>query len=136
MSARDISRIVFISRGSFESFMLCYPAHKINPTCDCVRMSIGYIEVNLVALPRISRGYFVGVILRVSQPGWCRTAQSLYALKLRATIIGYVPPLAVYGILNPLLGETYLRHSGSNLSYPWFVWLLAVVFLRCMLCAL
>ena len=53
-----------------------------------VRLSIDYIEVNLVALPRISRGYFAGVILRVSRPGWGRTVQSLYALKLRATIIG------------------------------------------------
>ena len=27
-------------------------------------------------------------------------------LKLRATIIGYVPPLVVYGSLKPLLGES------------------------------
>ena len=31
-----------------------------------VRLSIDYIEVTLVALPRISRGYFAGVILWVS----------------------------------------------------------------------
>ena len=39
-------------------------------------------------------------------------------LKLRATIIGYVPPLVVYGSLKPLLGETYLIHSGAHLSIP------------------
>ena len=71
-----------------------------------------------MALPRISRGYFAGVILQVSQLGWGRTAQSLYELNLRATIVGYVPPLVVYGSLKPLLGETYLLHSGSHLSYP------------------
>ena len=67
-----------------------------------VHLSIDYIEVTLVALPRLSRGYFVEVILWVSRPGWGRTAQSIYALKLRATIIGYVPPLVVYGSLKPL----------------------------------
>ena len=72
-----------------------------------VRLSIDYIEVTLVALPRLSRGYFLGVILQVSQPGRGRTAQSLYALKLRATIIGYVPLLVVYGSFKPLPGETY-----------------------------
>ena len=30
-----ISRIVFISRGSFESFGLFYPAHMFDPSCDC-----------------------------------------------------------------------------------------------------
>ena len=83
-----------------------------------VHLRIDYIEVTLVSLPRISRGYFAGVILRVSQPGWGRTTQSLYALKLRATIIFYVPPLVVYGSLKPLLGETYLLHSGAHLSNP------------------
>ena len=81
-----------------------------------VCLSIDYIEVTLVALPRISRGYFAGVILRVSRPGWGQTAQSLYALKLRASLIGYVPPLVVNGSLKPLLGETYLLHSGAHLS--------------------
>ena len=71
-----------------------------------------------MALPRISRGYSAGVILQVSRPGWGRTAHSLYALKLRATIIGYVPPLVMYGSFKPLLGETYLLHSGAHLSYP------------------
>ena len=79
-------------------------------------LSIDYIEVTLVALPSISRGCFVGVILRVSQSGWGRTAQLLYALKLRATIIGYVPLLVVYGSLKPLLGKTYLLHR--ELIYP------------------
>ena len=72
--------------------------------------------MTLFALPRISRGYSAGVILRVSRPGRGQTAQSLYALKLRATIIGYVPPLVVYGSLKPLLGETYLLHSRAHLS--------------------
>ena len=83
-----------------------------------VRLSIDYIEVTLVALPRISRGYFAGVILWVSRPSSSRTAQLLYVLKLRATIIGYVPPLVVYGSLKPLLGETYLIHLGAHLSNP------------------
>ena len=86
-----------------------------------VHLSIDYIEVTLVALPRISRGYFAGVILQVSRSGWGRTTKSLYALKLRATIIGYVHPLVVYGSLKPLLGETYLLHSGAHLSYPWLL---------------
>ena len=86
-----------------------------------VRLSIDYIEVTLVALPRISRGYFAGVILQVSRPGWGWIAQSLYVLKLRATIIGYVPPLVVYGSLKPLLGERYPLHSGAHISYPCFL---------------
>ena len=81
-------------------------------------LSIDYIEVTLVALPRISRGYFTGVILWVSRPSLGWTAQLLYALNLRATIIGYVPPLVVYGSLKPLLGETYLLHLGAHFSYP------------------
>ena len=92
------------------------PIWSIPPTN--VLLSIDCIEVTLVALPRISRGYFAGVILWVSRPGWGRTTQSLYALKLRAIIIGYVPPLVVYGSLKPLLSETYLLHSGAHLSYP------------------
>ena len=92
------------------------PIRSIPPAT--VYLSIDYIEVTLVDLPRISRGYFARVILQVSRPGWGQTAQSLYALKLRATIIGYVPPLVVYGSLKPLLGETYLLHFGDHLSYP------------------
>ena len=87
-----------------------------------------------MALPRISRGYFAGVIMWVSRPGWGRTTQSLYALKLRATIIGYEPPLVVYGILKPLLGEAYLLHSGAHISSPWFACLLVLDFLRSVLC--
>ena len=83
-----------------------------------------------MALPRISMGCFPGVILRVSQLGWGRTAQSLYALKLRAAIIGYVPPLVVFGSFEPLPGETYLLHSGAHISSPWFACILAVYFLR------
>ena len=56
----------------------------------------------------------------MSQLGWGQTTQSLYALKLRATIIGYVPLLVVYGSLKHLLGETYLLHSGAHISYPRF----------------
>ena len=67
--------------------------------------------MTLASLPRISKGYFAGVILWVSQPGWGRTTQSLYMLNLRATIIGYIPTLVVYGSLKPLLGETYMLHS-------------------------
>ena len=92
------------------------PIRSILPVT--VHLSIDYIEVTLVSLPRISRGYFAGVILQVSRLGWGQTAQSLYALKMRATIIGYVPPLVVYGSLKPLLGKTYLLHSGAHLSYP------------------
>ena len=86
-----------------------------------------------MALTKISRGYFARVILWVSQIGWSWTAQSLYALKLRATIIGYRPLLVMYGSLKPLLGETYLLHSGAHISSPWFACILAVYFLRRML---
>ena len=79
------------------------PIRSIPPTT--IRLSIDYIEVNLVSLPRLSRGYFVEVILHVS-----RIAQLLYVLKLRAIIIGYEPLLVVYGSLKPFLGETYLIH--------------------------
>ena len=90
-----------------------------------VRLSIDYIEVTLVSLPRLSMGYFAEVILQVSWPGRGRTTQLLYALKLRATIIGYEPPLVVYGSLNTLLGETYTLHSGAHISYPCLlvIWL-------------
>ena len=98
-----------------------------------VRLSIDYIGVTLVSLPSLSRGYFARVILRVSRPGIGRIAQSLYALKLRATIIGYIPPLVVYGSFEPLLGESYLLHSGAHISSPWFACILAVDFLRSVL---
>ena len=61
-----------------------------------VRLRIDYIEVTLVALPRLSRGYFAEVTLQVSWLGRGQTAQALYVLKLRATIIGYEPSLIVY----------------------------------------
>ena len=93
------------------------------------RLSIDYIEVTLVALPRISRGYFIGVILQVSWPGWGRTTQSLYTLKLMSTIIGYETLLVVYGSLNPLLGEAYLLHSRAHISSPWFACFFIVDFL-------
>ena len=83
-----------------------------------IYLRIDYIDVTLVGLPRIFRGYFARVIFQVSRPGWGRIAQSFYALKPMATIIGYVPPLVVYGSLKPFLGETYLLHSGDHLSYP------------------
>ena len=92
------------------------PIRSIPPVT--VHLSIDYIKVTLVSLPRLLRGYFAGVILWVSRPGRGQTAQSLYVLKLRATIIGYEPPLVVYGSLKPLLGETYLLHSGAHISYP------------------
>ena len=99
-----------------------------------VHLSIDYIEVTLVALPKISRGYFARVILQVSQPSWGWTGQLLYVLKLRATIIGYVHPLVVYGSFEPLLGKTYLLHLGAHISSPWFACILAVYFLRSVLC--
>ena len=72
--------------------------------------------------------------MQVSWPGRGWTTQSLYALKLRATIIGYEPPLVVYGSLKPLLGETYLLHSGAHISYHF--WLVNGFRLYwCMLCA-
>ena len=98
-------------------------------------LSIDYIEVTLVSLPRLSRGYFAEAILQVSWLGRGQTARSLYALKLRTTIIGYEPSLFVYGILEPLLGETYVLHLGAHLSYLWFACDLALDFVRCMLCA-
>ena len=81
-----------------------------------VHLSIDYIEVTLVSLPRLSRGYFAEVILQVSRPGRGRIAQSLYALKLRATIIGYATLLVVYGSFKPLLDETYMLHLGAHIS--------------------
>ena len=87
----------------------------------------------LVSLPKLLRGYFAGVILQVSRPSRGRTVQSLYVLNLRAAIIGYVPPLVVYGSFDPLLGETYLLHSGAHISSPWFSCILAVDFLRSVL---
>ena len=66
-------------------------------------------------------GVFAEVILQVSHPGRGRTSQSLYALNLRATIIAYEPLLVVYGILKPLLGETYLLHS--LVVYGIFFWI-------------
>ena len=114
------------------------PIRSIPPAT--VRLSIDYIEVTLVSLPSLLRGYFAGVILRVSRPGRGRTVQSLYALKLRATIIGYTPPLVVYGSFEPLLGETYpllgetyLLHSRAHISSVWFACILAVYFLRSVL---
>ena len=98
------------------SVFVTLPIWSIPPTTT--RMSIDYIEVTLVSLHRLSRGYFVRVILQVSRLGWGQTAQSLYALKLRATIIGYEPLLVVYVSLKPLLGETHQLHSGAHLSYP------------------
>ena len=42
----------------------------------------------------------------------------------------------MYGSFGPLLGETYLLHSGAHISFPWFACILAVDFLRvCSLCA-
>ena len=63
----------------------------------------------------------------MSWPGRGWTAQSLYELR---AIIGYAPMLVVYGSLEPLLGETYLLHSGDHISSPWFACILVVDFLR------
>ena len=86
-----------------------------------VHLRFDYIEVTLVALPRLSRGYFTEFILEVSWIGRGWTSQSLYVLKLRATIIGYEPLLVVYGSLKSLLGKTYLLHSEDHISYPCFL---------------
>ena len=67
--------------------------------------------------------------MQVSWPCRGRIAQYLYALKLRATIIGYETPLVVYGSLKPLLGETYLLNYGSHISYSWFAYDLDLHFL-------
>ena len=96
-----------------------FPIRSILPAIVLLR--IDYIEVTLVALPRLSRGYFVEVILQVSWLGRGWTTWSLYALKLRATIIGYEPSLVVYESLKPLLGETYLLHLGAHISYHCFL---------------
>ena len=96
-------------------------------------LSIDYIEVALVSLPRLSRGYFAGLIMWVYWPGRGWITQFLYALKLRATIIGYIPPLVVYGSFEPLLGETYRLHLGAHISSPCFACILAVNFLRSVL---
>ena len=63
--------------------------------------------------------------MQVSWLGRGRIAQSLYVLKMRATIIAYEPPLIVYGSLKPLLGKTRLLHSGAHISYPCLlaIWL-------------
>ena len=104
---------MYLGALSRVSGFVTLPIRSIPPAT--VRLSIDYIEVTLVALPRLSRGYFAGVILQVYRLGWGRI---VYALKLRATIIGYVPPLVVYGILKPLLGEKYPVHLGAHLSCP------------------
>ena len=105
------------------------PIRSIPPAT--VRLSFDYIEVTLVTLPRYDRGYLQSLFCRGQGRGWI--AQSLYALKLRATIIGYVPSLVVYGSFRPLLGETYLLHSGAHISSPWFACILAIDFLRSVL---
>ena len=107
------------------------PIRSILPAT--VRLRIDYIEVTLFFLPSLLRVYFAKVILQVSWPGRGRTSQSLYVLKLRATIIGYIPPLVVYGSFEPLLGKTYLLHLGAHISSPWFACILAVYFLRSVL---
>ena len=104
---------------------------SIPPTT--IYLSIGYIEVTLFSLPRLSRGYFIEVILQVSWLGRGWTTEFLYELRMRATIIGYVPPLVVYGSFETLLGETYLLHLGDHISSPWFACILAVYFLRSVL---
>ena len=51
-------------------------------------------------------------------------------IEFEGHLIGYVPPLVVYGSFEPLLGETYVLHSGAHISSPWFSCILAVDFLR------
>ena len=94
------------------------PIRSIPPVT--VLLSIDYIEVTLVALPRISRGYFAGVILQVSRPGWGRPAQSLYVLKLRATIIGFEPLLVVTRASQASPRRDIPATFGSSLIQPLF----------------
>ena len=49
---------------------------------------------------------------------------------------GHYNWLLVYGGFEPLLGETYLLYSGSHISSPWFVCILALEFLRSVLVGL
>ena len=67
--------------------------------------------------------------MQVYRLGRGHIAQSLYALKMRATIIGYKHPLVVHGSLEPLLGETYLLHSVAHISHPCFSYDLDLHFL-------
>ena len=69
----------------------------------------------------------------MSRQGRGRTTKSLYVLKLKATIIGYVPLLVVYGSFESLPGETYLLYSGAHISSPQFACILVVDFLRSVL---
>ena len=133
VSAGDISRIVFVSGGSFESFKICYPSHMVNPACNYPLEHWLYWG-DLSFLTYVIEGVLAKVILWVSWSGRDQIAQSPYALKLRATKIGYVPPLVVYGSFEPLLGKAYLLHSGAHISSPWFACILAVDFLRSVLC--
>ena len=124
--------------GDFEvplvlwSFGLCYPNHTVDTTCDFPPEHWIY-QGDLSFLTQVSQGVLAEVIPQVSQPGRGRTTQTLYVLNLRATIIGYIPPLVVYGSFEPLLGEKYLLHSGAHISSLWFACILAIYFLRSVL---
>ena len=106
----------------FDTLLL----RSIPPVTVC--LSIDYIGVTLVSLPRYQGGYLQRLLCRSLGRGWI--AHLLYTLNMRATIIVYVPPLVVYGSFEPLLGKTYLLHSGDHISCPRFSCILAVDSLR------
>ena len=114
-------------------FSLCYPTHTVDPTYDYPPEHWLYF-CYLSFLTQLIERVFAEVILQVSWPDRGRIPQSLYALKMRATIIRYITLLVVYGSFEPILGETYLLHSGAHKSSPWFSCFLVVYFLRSVLC--
>ena len=128
----------YLYLGDFEVplvlsiFGLCYPTHTIDPSCDYLRehwLYLGDLKLPYLCITGgTCRSYSVSVLARYGSE-----STTLYALRPRGTIICYTPPLIVYGILTPLLGETYLLHSGSHISPPWFSCILAIDFLRSML---
>ena len=100
-----------------------------------IRLSIGYIGVTLVSLHRYCKGYLQGLFCECPINVGLEIIVTL-CVELRATIIGYMPPLVVYGSFKPLLGKTYMLHSGAHLSSLLACLHLAYIFLGvCSLCA-
>ena len=66
MSALDIFLGLYSYMGALSRVLgfATLPIRSISPMT--IYLSIDYIEVTLVSLPRLSRGYFVEVILQVS----------------------------------------------------------------------
>ena len=58
----------------------------------------------------------------------------VFHVELSEGFVGLIVPLLlVYGSFEPLLGETYLPHSGAHICSPWFACILAIYFLRSVL---